>query len=84
MSDAYISDKLGKPRKRHQCRVCGTVIEAGEQCHIYKGVEDGEGFYTLYFHPDCWDYSRDWDDMDWDTCSPGAVSRQEIQDGGGR
>ena len=77
----FISEKEGHPRKRHQCRVCGTMIEAGERCHIYKGVEDGEGFYTLYFHDDCWEYSRDWDDIDWETCGPGSISREEIRGG---
>ena len=75
----HISDKQGKPRKRHICRVCGEFIEVGEQCHIYKGVEEGEGFYTLYFHNECWDYSRDWDENDWDTCGPGSISREEIR-----
>ena len=75
----YISDKQGKPRKRHSCRVCGTMIEVGEPCRIYKGVESGEGFYTLYFHDECWSYSRDWDDQDWEMCGPGAVSRNEIR-----
>lgn len=76
----YISDKQGKPRKRHQCRVCGEIIDAGEQCHIYKGVENGDGFYTLYFHNDCWDYSRDWGDIDWETFGPGEISRKKIQE----
>lgn len=48
---AYVDDKEGKARKSHQCRVCGDMIQPGETCRIYRGVEDGEGFYTLHFHP---------------------------------
>lgn len=77
----YVSDGPVKPRKRHQCRVCGELIEIGEQCHTYRGVEDNEGFYTLYFHDDCWRYSRDWDWQDWETFYPGAISRKEVQEG---
>lgn len=74
----YISDKVGKVRKAHQCRVCGDKIEVGEECHIYRGVAD-DGFYTGYFHDICWDYSRDWDELDWETCSPGSISRNDIR-----
>lgn len=76
----YISDKVGKARKSHECRVCGDIIQPGEACHIYKGVEDGEGFYTLHFHPICWDYSRNWEDQDWESCGPGSISRKEVEE----
>ena len=74
----YISDKVVKPRKPHRCRVCWDGIEAGEACHTYRGVESSEGFYTIYFHPECWEYSRDWEDQDWENC-PGGISRGEVQ-----
>lgn len=76
---SYISSNTGKARKSHQCRVCGEQIKPGESCVIYRGVEPGEGFYTLHFHQICWDYSRDWEDQDWETFGPGAVSRKEIE-----
>lgn len=76
----YIDDKEGKARKLHQCRVCGDMIQPGETCRIYRGIEDGEGFYTLHFHPVCWDYSRSWDEQDWENCGPGAISRREIEE----
>lgn len=78
MSSHHISDKAAKVLKSHQCRVCGDHIEKGETCHIYHGVEDGEGFYTSYFHPECWDLTRDWDDVDWETMKPGDISRNEV------
>ena len=74
----HYSDKLVIPKKMHTCRVCGEIIKSGEQCHLYKGIEDG--FYTIYFHNECWDYSRDWEENDWETCSPGEISRKEIKD----
>ena len=80
MSTTYISDKQGKPRKSHCCRVCDEAIEAGELCHIYKGVESGEGFYTLYFHLDCWKHSGQWDWWDWDRSLPGDITRKEVQE----
>ena len=76
---AYISDKIGKPRSKHLCRVCNEILPVGEKCHIYKGVEQGEGFYTLYFHTECWNHSRDWYESDWDIITPGDVSRKEVQ-----
>lgn len=80
MSDTHIGDNEGKARKPHNCRVCDERIEKGELCHIYKGVESGEGFYTLHFHLDCWDHSRSWDYWDWDRHMPGDVSRKEVQE----
>ena len=76
----YISDKVGKPRKKHNCRVCDELIPAGEECHIYKGVESPEGFYTSYFHTECWSHSRDWKEWDWDRLMPGDVSRKEVNE----
>lgn len=72
----HLSDKVCKPKKPHECRVCGERIDKGESCQMYRGVEE-EGFYTLYFHCDCWGYSRDWDDGDW-KMNPGDISREEV------
>ena len=74
----YISEKLIIPRRSHKCRICGEKIGKGETCYRYVGVEEGIGFYTLYGHIECWEYSRDWDVDDWETMTPGAVSREEI------
>ena len=83
MSSTYISDNVGKVHKPHSCRICDERIEKGEKCHIYKGVEDGEGFYTLWFHHECWNYSRDFDWWDWESIFPGDVSRKEVLAGVG-
>ena len=75
----HISNHIGHPRKPHQCRVCGDEIPAKAECMIYRGVENGVGFYTSYFHLLCWDYSRDWEDYEWESISPGCVSREEMR-----
>lgn len=76
---SHISDhETTKTRKMHNCRVCGEIIEPGERCHIYRGIVRGEGPYTIYFHPECWDGSRDWTVDEWECISPGEVSRAEM------
>lgn len=76
----HISDNEGKVRKGHNCRVCDERICAGDFCHMYTGVESPDGFYTLYFHLDCWRHSRDWDCWDWDRFMPGDMSRGEVKE----
>lgn len=68
-------EKLCKPRKPHRCRLCNERIEIGEPCHRYSGLEPGEGYYTIYTHPECLALTKDWDDGDWECCSPGEVVR---------
>jgi len=79
MDELYVTRPI-KPRKRHFCRVCGEAIEVGEDCSTYSGVESGEGFYRLYFHPECSAHSKKWDWWDWDRHMPGDVSRKEVRD----
>lgn len=74
----HVHDKAGTARKAHRCRVCYERIEAGEPCHIYRGLDRDEGYYTLHFHEDCWANSRDWTLDDWESCPPGSVSRAEL------
>ena len=75
--DTYIRDRQITSRTRHECRVCGDIIKAGETCQSYTGVGD-YGFYTIYSHTDCWEHSRNWHDDDWDSHTPGTISREEI------
>lgn len=79
MSTTYISDNVCRVRKPHYCRVCGEKIKKDESCHANRFVEDGVGFYTLYFHHKCWGYSKDWDYDDWEMCAPGDVTRKEVE-----
>ena len=78
MSYTYISDHSGIVRKPHICRVCGSTIQKGERCRIYRGVESSEGFYTSYFHEPCWEATRHWSADDWEMYNPGDLSLQEI------
>lgn len=67
-----------KARKKHRCDVCGQRINPGDQQVTRSGVESGEGFYRMHMHPECEEYSRDWDNGDWESHSPGDISREEI------
>ncbi|MCK5644294.1 MAG: hypothetical protein KAJ19_26075 [Gammaproteobacteria bacterium] len=74
----HISDGQVKTLKSHECRVCGETIPAGVQCHRYTGIDDDIGFFSVWFHHECWEYSIHWDETEWENCIPGAVSRAEI------
>lgn len=60
--------KLCIPRKRHQCRVCGVLIQKGEPCERWSGVQDGEGWWTNHAHPECLDLTvtQKWDEGEWE------------------
>lgn len=77
---SYVSDRVGKPIKDHLCRICNEITQKGEECHFYTGVEDVDGFFSLHFHTECWEYSRSWDWWDWETMTPGCISRKEVND----
>ena len=80
MSSTRIDEHVGRIRKDHECRVCGEIIKKGSECYIYRGVEDGAGFYSIYFHFECREYSYDWVECDWETMLPGSISRDEIRE----
>lgn len=67
-----------KARKWHRCMVCDKAIEPGDIQVTRSGVDE-EGFIRMHMHPECEEYSRDWDNGDWETHSPGDISREEIQ-----
>jgi hypothetical protein len=69
-------NKESKARKRHSCSVCDSWIELGETQITRTGV-DSDGWCRMHMHPECEEYSRDWDDFDWE-CSSGGVSREEV------
>jgi len=58
--------------------VCGEAINKGEKQITRTGVESGEGFCRMHFHLECEEYSRDWDNMDWESHTSGAISRKEV------
>lgn len=68
---------LCRPRKWQRCRLCGQVIEIGEPCHRFTGVEPGEGWWTMHIHPECYAVTikEKWDTDDWELCEPGDFDR---------
>lgn len=78
MSHYYIESRVIKPRKPHQCRICGEIIGKGESCYSYRGIESGEGFYTIYFHHECFDYANKFIRNDEWEFLPGSITRQDV------
>lgn len=59
-----------RPRKRHECRICGNFIWPKEPCCRWTGIESGEGWWTAYAHPECFNITQKWDSGDWECFSP--------------
>lgn len=68
------SNSVVKTRKRHECRGCGENIPAGETVVCRTGV-DGDGWWTIYMHPECEIITREWDSLDWECSAPGEFKR---------
>ena len=56
-------------RKKRQCIFCFEMINVGEKYDVRKGVEPGDGFWTMPMHPECHAYedevlsADDYEDM---------------------
>lgn len=74
MSWTHIEDKQTRARKNHRCYLCGKAIEKGSTYLSRTGVNE-DGFITARFHPSCEEYTRDWDEMDWETFTPGDLAQ---------
>lgn len=87
MSDAincskYVLDCFPKPcgqRKAHRCCICGNTIMLEEQCCRWSGVDHGAGYVTSHAHPECFNLTKGWDEMDWENYSPGDLPRPEVR-----
>lgn len=77
MSTYLSHTRVRAARKVHRCYVCGERIEVGMPYYRYTGADYGS-IYCMHFHAECWAYTRNWDDMDWETFSSGECSRMEI------
>ena len=69
-----LSSSTPKARKRHQCYLCAKPIEAGSTYVRSSGVYDGN-FWTMAMHVACEAHTKDWDETDWETFSPGDLSQ---------
>lgn len=65
-------------RKPHRCDVCDGAIKRGEKQITRAGIESGEGFYRMHMHPECEEFSRKWDNGDWESHTPGDICRNDI------
>ncbi len=53
----YLSSRDGvKARKPYRCALCGEKIAVSELHDTRKGVEPGDGFWTMRMHPECHNY----------------------------
>ncbi|NDB77447.1 MAG: hypothetical protein EB141_17700 [Verrucomicrobia bacterium] len=68
------TDDTVKTRKKHECRVCGEIIPAGEAV-IRRAGFDSDGPWAIHMHPECERLTKDWDSMDWESIGPGEVKR---------
>ena len=72
-----ISEKTIIPRKPHRCALCDETVD--KTCIASRNIEWGRGFYTLYFHPECRDYTNDWEPWtEYNACN-GGISRKEVR-----
>jgi hypothetical protein len=68
-----------RPRKRHECRLCGTWVLPGEDCVRWTDLERGDGWWTCHMHPECYVATKEWDDGDWEFISPGDEDRPAVR-----
>ena len=45
----------------------------------WTGVEPGEGWWTVHFHPECYAITQKWDDGDWECMLPGDYDRPAVR-----
>lgn len=69
-----LSNQTVKCRKKHQCRYCGQRLNIGETAIARSGA-DNDGMWRIYFHPECEPLTHEWDQVDWETISPGEYKR---------
>ena len=67
--------KKVKTRKPHGCRVCGGTLAAGLVWDSFTGFVGGP--FTIYFHSECWTYSDNFTEGDWEF-SAGDFSYEEV------
>jgi hypothetical protein len=74
MSWTHLDDfVVKKSRKPHRCYLCGKEIPKGASHLRRTGIDDDAGLLSIAMHPECESVTRDWDEMDWETFSPGDL-----------
>ena len=74
MSWTHLDDILVKKAGRsHRCYLCGKEIPKGSSYLRRTGVDEDTGIVSVAMHPECEEQTKDWDEMDWETFSPGDL-----------
>ena len=68
----HISESVHKSRRDRLCCLCSCPIRAGRTYVKRFGFNDGEAV-SMAMHPECEAMTREWDEMDWETFSPGVA-----------
>jgi len=71
MGWTHLRDTRPTARTEHECHLCLEPILAGEKYVRRVGVRDGY-VINMAMHVTCEKLTQDWDEMDWETYSPGA------------
>jgi hypothetical protein len=74
MAWTHLDDTLvKKARKPHRCYLCGVEIPKGASYLRRTGVDEDSGLVSVAMHPVCELQTQHWDEMDWETFSPGDL-----------
>jgi len=74
MSWTHLDDILVKKAGRsHRCYLCSKEIPKGSSYLRRTGVDEDTGIVSVAMHPECEEQTKDWDEMDWETFSPGDL-----------
>jgi hypothetical protein len=68
----HLSDATPTSRKQRPCFLCGHLIAIGDKYIKRVGADDRE-FVSMSMHVECEAETHDWDEMDWETFSPGDL-----------
>lgn len=68
-------DRVGRVRKSGPCYFCGELLAAWEEYVERRGIEPGEGWWTMRAHPECVDATLHWADWDFESFEPGSMPR---------
>jgi hypothetical protein len=72
MGWVHVEDRVVTSRKKYRCYLCGGIIDVKTRYLKRFGYSDGCAV-IMKMHMECHNKTLDWDDMDWETFSPGEL-----------